>query len=279
VTTQLAVQRLGVEIDRSVLLSGIDLTVAPGEWLGLIGPNGAGKTTLLHAIAGVVASFGIATVDGDDLAGLSPRERARRVALVPQRPIVPPGMDAFTYVLLGRTPHLSYFASEGARDVEIARNALVELGVGDLRRRDISTLSGGELQRVVLARALAQEPEILLLDEPTSALDVGNQQQVLEVIDGMRSARGLTVVAAIHDLTLAAQFCDRLALLADGELVATGTPHQVLTEETIRVHYDANVNVIWIDDQLAVIPTRQPTLSTVIVDGVDTNSEGTGSQG
>lgn len=167
-TTQLAVQRLGVEIDRSVLLSGIDLTVAPGEWLGLIGPNGAGKTTLLHAIAGVVASFGIATVDGDDLAGLSPRERARRVALVPQRPIVPPGMDAFTYVLLGRTPHLSYFASEGARDVEIARNALVELGVGDLRRRDISTLSGGELQRVVLARALAQEPEILLLDEPTS---------------------------------------------------------------------------------------------------------------
>lgn len=95
----------------------------------------------------------------------------------------------------------------------------------------------------------------------------------------MRSAHGLTVVAAIHDLTLAAQFCDRLALLADGELVATGTPHQVLTEETIRVHYDANVNVIWIDDQLAVIPTRQPTLSTVIVDGLDTNSEGTGSQG
>jgi iron complex transport system ATP-binding protein len=249
-------RRLGVEIDRSVLLHGIDLTVAPGSWLGLIGPNGAGKTTLLRAIAGVVESFGITTVDGDDLADLPPRDRARRVALVPQRPIIPPGMDAFTYVLLGRTPHLSYFAAEGKHDVEIAGAALVELGVGDLSRRDISTLSGGELQRVVLARALAQEPEILLLDEPTSALDVGNQQQVLEVIDGMRSARGLTVVAAIHDLTLAAQFCDRLALLADGELVATGTPHQVLTEETIRVHYDANVNIIWIDDQLAVIPTR-----------------------
>ncbi|MCP3995320.1 MAG: ABC transporter ATP-binding protein, partial [bacterium] len=142
----------------------------------------------------------------------------------------------------------------------IAGNVLDELGVDDLSRRDISTLSGGELQRVVLARALAQEPEILLLDEPTSALDVGNQQQVLEVIDGMRSARGLTVVSAIHDLTLAAQFCDRLALLAEGELVATGTPHQVLTEETIRVHYDANVNIVWIDDQLAVIPTRQPAL-------------------
>ncbi|MCP4968625.1 MAG: ABC transporter ATP-binding protein [bacterium] len=259
-TTQLSARRVGVEIDRSLLLTGIDLTVSPGEWLGLIGPNGAGKTTLLHAVTGVVESFGTIKVDGDDLADLSPRERARRVALVPQRPIVPPGMDAFTYVLLGRTPHLGYFASEGTRDVEVARNALVELGVGELSRRDISTLSGGELQRVVLARALAQEPEILLLDEPTSALDVGNQQQVLEVIDGMRSARGLTVVAAIHDLTLAAQFCDRLALLADGELIATGTPHQVLTEETIRVHYEANVNVIWVDDQLAVIPTRQTAL-------------------
>jgi len=263
VTTQLTVHRLGVEIDKSVLLSDVDLTVAPGEWLGLIGPNGAGKTTLLRAVAGVIDSFGITTVDGNDLAHLSPQQRARRVALVPQRPIVPPGMDAFTYVLLGRTPHLHYFASEGKRDVEIARSALVELGVGEFSRRDIATLSGGELQRVVLARALAQEPEILLLDEPTSALDVGNQQQVLEVIDGLRSVRGLTVVSAIHDLTLAAQFCDRLALLAEGQLVATGTPHQVLTEETIRVHYDANVNVVWIDDQLAVIPTRQPSLNEV----------------
>ncbi len=259
-TTQLSVHRLGVEIDRSVLLTGVDLTVDPGEWLGLIGPNGAGKTTLLRAVAGLVDSFGVTRVDGDDLAELTPRDRARRVALVPQRPIIPPGMDVFTYVLLGRTPHLGYLASEGRRDVEIAGNVLDELGVDDLSRRDISTLSGGELQRVVLARALAQEPEILLLDEPTSALDVGNQQQVLEVIDGMRSARGLTVVSAIHDLTLAAQFCDRLALLAEGELVATGTPHQVLTEETIRVHYDANVNIVWIDDQLAVIPTRQPAL-------------------
>ncbi len=259
-TTRLAVRSLGVSIDKAILLTGIDLTVDPGEWLGLIGPNGAGKTTFLRAVAGVIDSFGAATLDGDDLDELSAVQRARRVALVPQRPIIPPGMDAFSYVLLGRTPHLGYFASEGQHDVELASAALIELGVGDLSHRDITTLSGGELQRVVLARALAQEPEMLLLDEPTSALDVGNQQQVLEVIDGLRSARGLTVVSAIHDLTLAAQFCDRLALLADGKLVATGTPHQVLTEETIRVHYDANVNVIWIDDQLAVIPTRQPAI-------------------
>lgn len=259
-SSQLAIRNLGVQIDRSVLLTGVDLTVDVGEWVGLIGPNGAGKTTLLHAVTGIVDSFGATTVGGDDLSDLSALHRARRVALVPQRPVVPPGMDAFTYVLLGRTPHLTYFASEGKHDVDIAAAAMVELGMGDFMDRDIATLSGGELQRVVLARALAQETEILLLDEPTSALDVGNQQQVLEVIDGLRRARGLTVLSAIHDLTLAAQFCDRLALLSEGKLVSSGSPSQVLTEDTIRVHYDANVNVVWIDDQLAVIPTRQPTV-------------------
>jgi iron complex transport system ATP-binding protein len=131
-----------------------------------------------------------------------------------------------------------------------------ELDVEDLAGRDIATLSGGELQRVVLARALAQEADVLLLDEPTSALDVGNQQQVLEVIDGLRSTRGLTVLSAIHDLTLAAQFCDRLVLLAEGRVAASGPPGAVLTEETLRVHYDANVNIVWLGDQLAVIPTR-----------------------
>lgn len=256
--TRLSVRSLGVVVNGGlVLLSDIDLTVDAGEWVGLIGPNGAGKTTMLHALAGVIDSFGVATIDGQDLASLSSTQRAARVALVPQRPVVPPGMDSFTYVLLGRTPHLKYFASEGKHDVEVAAASMQELGVGDLGHRDIATLSGGELQRVVLARALAQEPDVLLLDEPTSALDVGNQQQVLEVIHALRDARGLTVLSAIHDLTLAAQFCDRLALISSGRLVSSGTPSQVLTEEAIRVHYDANVNVVWIDDQLAVIPTRQ----------------------
>lgn len=259
--TRLSVRNLGVVVNGgSVLLKGVDLDIDAGEWVGLIGPNGAGKTTMLHAITGIVDSFGLVTVDGGDLADTSPVQRARRIALVPQRPVIPPGMDAFTYVLLGRTPHLAYFAGESKHDVDFAAASMEELGIADLMDRDIATLSGGELQRVVLARALAQETEILLLDEPTSALDVGNQQQVLEVIHGLREARGLTVLSAIHDLTLAAQFCDRLALLSEGNLVSSGTPSQVLTEETIRVHYDANVNVIWIDDQLAVIPTRQPNV-------------------
>lgn len=262
-TTQLAMSNLGVEIDGSTLLRGVHLVVEPGEWLGLIGPNGAGKTTLLNAVSGIVPSIGITTIDGTNVSELSARDRARRVAVVSQRPIIPPGMAVFTYVLLGRTPHLGYFAAESHDDVKTANDALEELGVGDLGHRDISTLSGGELQRVVLARALAQQPEILLLDEPTSSLDVGNQQQVLEVIDGLRRGRGLTVVSAIHDLTLAAQFCDRLALLGEGELVATGTPDEVLTEPIIREHYDANVSVIWVDDQLAVIPTRQTPLRAI----------------
>ena len=255
--SRLSTYKLGVAINGSVLLSGVGLSIEAGEWIGLIGPNGAGKTTLLHAVMGVVDSFGTIRVDGMDLADLPPLERARHLALVPQRPVVPPGMDVFAYVLLGRTPHIGYFASEGRHDIDVANSVIEELGISELTHRDMHTLSGGELQRAVLARALAQETEILLLDEPTSALDVGNQQQVLEVIDGLRRSRNLTVVAAIHDLTLAAQFCDRLALLSEGELVSVGSPHQVLTEETIRVHYDATVNVIWIDDQLAVIPTRQ----------------------
>ena len=258
-TAPLAVRRLGVHVDRAVLLSDVDLTVHAGEWVGLIGPNGAGKTTLLNAVMGITDSFGTATVGGDELGDLSPAERARRVALVPQRPVVPPGMEVFAYVLLGRTPHLGHFAVESRHDAEIAMTAMHDLGVADLESRDIATLSGGELQRVVLARALAQEAQVLLLDEPTSSLDVGNQQQVLEVVDGLRAVRGITVLSAIHDLTLAAQFCDRLVLLADGRVVSSGTPDQVLTEDTIRVHYDATVNVVWVGDQLAVIPMRTPT--------------------
>ena len=257
-TARLDIRRLSVQIERSVILSDVDLVVHPGEWVGLIGPNGAGKTTLLNAVVGVVDSIGSVAVDGIDIVDLSPARRARRVALVPQRPVVPPGMLAFTYVLLGRTPHIGYLSSEGRHDLEVARAAMAELGIDDLADRDIATLSGGELQRVVLARALTQDADILLLDEPTSALDVGNQQQVLEVIDALRTTRRLTVLSAIHDLTLAAQFCNRLVLLSEGRVAASGPPDTVLTEESIRVHYDASVNVVWIGDQLAVVPTRQP---------------------
>jgi iron complex transport system ATP-binding protein len=262
-TARLTVHSLGVAINGTTLLADVDLSIEPGEWVGLIGPNGAGKTTMLHAITGITVAIGFTAVGGDNLASLNPAQRARRIALVPQRPVIPPGMDVFTYVLLGRTPHLGTFAAEGRHDLEVAAAAMAELGVADLANRNIATLSGGELQRVVLARALAQETEVLLLDEPTSALDVGNQQQVLEVIDRLRATRGLTVLSALHDLTLAAQFCDRLALLADGRLVSSGIPQEVLTEENIRLHYDATVNVIWIDDQLAVIPMRQPAVAPV----------------
>ena len=262
-TARLTVHSLGVTINGATLLSAIDLTIESGEWVGLIGPNGAGKTTMLHAVTGITDSIGFAAVDGENLASLSPSQRARRIALVPQRPVIPPGMEVFNYVLLGRTPYLGVLAAEGRHDIDVTTAAMTELGVADLADRSMETLSGGELQRVVLARALAQEAEVLLLDEPTSALDVGNRQQVLEVIDRLRATRGLTVLSALHDLTLAAQFCDRLALLAEGRLVSSGTPQEVLTEETIRLHYDATVNVIWIDDQLAVIPTRQPAVAAV----------------
>ena len=234
----------------------VSLEVEPGEWLALIGPNGAGKTTLLRAIAGLVRHAGAIALEGAPVAGLSRRERARRVAVVPQEPEIPPWLTVSEYVLLGRTPHLGPLAREGADDGDAAARALVELDLYGLRDRTLGTLSGGERQRVVVARALAQEASIVLLDEPTAALDIGHQQQALEVLDALRVAGGLTLVAAMHDLTLAAQYADRVVLLDEGSVVADGSPEAVLTEELLGVHFGTSVRVVTVDDRVAVLPSR-----------------------
>jgi iron complex transport system ATP-binding protein len=208
----------------------------------VIGPNGAGKSTLLRAVAGLVPRAGAVEIDGD--AALGRRELARRVALVPQSPSLPPQMTVAEYVLLGRTPHLGYLAREGAHDREIADAALVRLDLVEFAHRPLRTLSGGEQQRAVLARALAQQAPILLLDEPTNALDVGRGQQALELVDALRREAGLTVLAAMHDLTLAGQYADRLLLLDGGRIVATGGVDDVLTDELIARHYGASVRVL-----------------------------------
>ncbi|MDX1448920.1 MAG: ABC transporter ATP-binding protein, partial [Acidimicrobiia bacterium] len=197
------------------------------------------------------------TVDGHDVAAMGRDERARRIALVPQRPSSPAGMTVDDYVLLGRTPHIRFLAGESRRDLEAAHTALGSLEAESLVGRELSTLSGGEFQRVVLARALAQGAPLLLLDEPTSALDVGHSQRVLAMVDAMRRSCGLTVVAAVHDLTLAAQFCDRLVMLAGGEVVSEGAPVTVLTESAIAAHYGATVRVLDDGDgRVVVIPGR-----------------------
>jgi len=255
--TALALRDLSVELGGSQILHSVSGSVDAGEWVTVIGPNGAGKSTLLRAVAGLITSQGTVEIRGDERAALGRRELSRRVALVPQLPELPPSMTVAEYVLLGRTPHLGYFGREGGRDLEIADAALVRLDLVEFAARRLATLSGGERQRAVLARALAQQAPILLLDEPTNALDVGRGQQALELVDALRREAGLTVLAAMHDLTLAGQYADRLLLLDCGRIVAAGGAREVLTDELISRHYGASVRVLQDEDgRVVVVPVR-----------------------
>jgi iron complex transport system ATP-binding protein len=245
-----------VELGGRPVVDRVDATVEQGEWLALIGPNGAGKTTLLRAIARLVPFSGELALGGRPAFELSRSELARLIAVVPQEPSTPPWMTVAEYVLLGRTPHLGPLAKEGARDRDAAARALARLDLLPFVERRLGTLSGGEKQRVVVARALAQEASVVLLDEPTAALDIGHQQQALDLLDVLRQESGLTLVAAMHDLTLAAQYADRMLLLDGGCVVADGPPVDVLTEATIAEHYGAAIDVVDVGGRIAVIPRR-----------------------
>ena len=237
-------------------LDDVTLGAGPGQWLGLLGPNGAGKSTLLRAIAGLVEHRGIILVNGRDPSALPRRERAREVAFVPQEPIMPEGMSVAEYVLLGRTPYLSPLGWETRRDVMRARRTMEMLNLEGLAERPLSRLSGGERRRAALSRALAQEPGLLLLDEPTSSLDIGQGQNALELIGSLREMQPMTIVTAMHDLTLAGQFSDHLALLSEGRVAAQGPAAEVLTAECIRDYYQANVEVLTMDNGVAIVPVR-----------------------
>jgi iron complex transport system ATP-binding protein len=253
----LRAERVWVALDGAKVVEDIGFVVEEGEWLGLIGPNGAGKTTLLRAVAGLVPYEGSIRIQGTEVSSLSRRAVARRVAVVPQIPIIPPDTSVLEYVVLGRTPHLGYAGSPGPRDVVAARSALARLDGAHLVDRRLGSLSGGERQRAVLARAVAQDATLLLLDEPTSALDVGAQQQVLELVASLRADGGLTVLSAMHDLTHAGQYADRLLLLDGGREQAGGAPHEVLTEQLIARHFGASVRVVRDEETgIAVVPLR-----------------------
>jgi cobalamin transport system ATP-binding protein len=251
-----------VRLGGRAVVDGIDLTVGNGEWLALIGPNGAGKTTVLRAIARLVPFEGTIALEGRLTRAMHRAELSRLLAVVPQEPSTPPWMTVGEYVLLGRTPHLGPLAKEGRRDREAAGRALARLDLLDYRDRTLGTLSGGEKQRVVVSRALAQEARIVLLDEPTAALDIGHQQQALELLDELRGESELTLVAAMHDLTLAGQYADRMVLLDHGRVAADGAPHDVLTEEVIARHYGAAIDVVPVDGRVAVIPRRRRSGNT-----------------
>lgn len=239
------------------VLAGVDLAVEPGEWLAVIGPNGAGKTTLLRSLAGVVDFGGDVMIGSDDLRALPRREVAARVAVVPQVPVIPDGVTVADYVLLGRTPYIPYWSSDSASDRRRVADVLLRLDLAGLAGRAVSSLSGGERQRVVLARALAQDASILLLDEPTTALDLGHQQHVLELVDDIRSDGRMTVVSTFHDLTFATHFADRVILLAEGHIVAEGTPEAVVRPDTVASFFGADVEVVEGPGGPVVVPQRR----------------------
>lgn len=252
----LVVRDVRVALERTPILHGVDLQVAAGEWVTVIGPNGAGKSTLLRAVGGVLPFTGGISLFGREVGRMRRRERARQVATVAQSPVVPPAMAVRDYVLLGRTPYVPPLGRESAADLAAVARVLELLDLTGFATRLLSTLSGGERQRVFLARALAQGAPLLLLDEPTSALDIGHQQEVLELVDELRRSQGLTVVATMHDLSIAGEYADRLVLLADGRVVADGRPDAVLTEELLARHYRARVRVVAGEHGPLVVPVR-----------------------
>jgi iron complex transport system ATP-binding protein len=256
--TALALDAVSVTLGGARIVDRLSCTVERGEWVALIGPNGAGKTTALRAIAGLLQYEGDVGVLARDARTLARKELARQIALVPQVPVIPGDISVRAYVLLGRTPHLGYFGSEGRADQRAVDAALEQLDLVPFAERRLDTLSGGERQRATLARALAQDAPVLLLDEPTASLDMGRQQQVLEIVDRLRARRGLTVLSTMHDLTLAGQYADRLLLLDGGRLVAAGTADEVLTRALITEHYGAEVEVVDAPGSgFVVVPVRR----------------------
>jgi iron complex transport system ATP-binding protein len=253
----ISIDEVTVHYGGDTALAGVSVQVEDGEWVGLIGANGAGKTTLLRAIVQLVPFQGQTRLDGAPTDRMTRRALARMVAYVPQKPELPAEMTVADYILLGRSPHIGYFGFERSKDHEVCAALLERLDLTHMARRTLTTLSGGELQRLVLGRALAQEAPVLLLDEPTSALDLGRRVDALEIVDALRLEHGLTVLSAMHDLTLAGQFANRLILLAEGSIVADGAPADVLDEAVLTQHFGHRVQVLRSPDgELVVAPRR-----------------------
>ena len=239
----IACQGLQAGYGRRTVLRGLDFRAQAGEFVALLGPNGSGKTTLMRVLSGVLArQAGEVWLGGETLDSLHPRERARRVAVVPQRVEGLPPVTAYDMVLLGRYPYLSWFGTYSGADHTAAAGALEEAGATVLASRPVRELSGGELQRVLLARALAQQAPVLLLDELSAGLDMARMIELFDVLDRHRRA-GACVVTVMHDVNLAALYATRLVGLKDGSLRFDGPVDRVFTEKTLRALYDTPIYV------------------------------------
>jgi ABC-type cobalamin/Fe3+-siderophores transport system ATPase subunit len=240
----LKIQNLSVSYGPRHVLHDISLNVQSGEILALIGPNGAGKSTLIRAASGVIPCTGHISTNGDDFASLSVLQRARLVATVPQAVSMPPAYTVWETVLFGRTPYLGFLGQPSPKDEDIVRESLQRVSALPFADRRVGELSGGEQQRILLARALCQATPILLLDEPTTHLDLQYQVSLLELISELAHKDNLAVLVALHDLNLAAHYADRIALMVAGNIKATGTPKEVLQPELIAEAYCLPVQVV-----------------------------------
>ena len=253
----LELEQVSVVLDGVRVLDSVSAKVESASWLGLVGPNGSGKTTLLRAVAGLVSYEGKISIGQLNPLELGRREIARLVAYVPQRPVLPPAMTVVDYILLGRSAYHSYLGAESRRDRSVVSTVLGRLDLTRLANRQLGQISGGEAQRAVLGRALAQEAPVLVMDEPTSSLDLGHGQRILELTDELRREHSLTVLCALHDLTLAAQYADELLVLSQGCLAMCGRAQEVLTAQHIAAIFDASVEVLEGSDGIVVAPSRQ----------------------
>lgn len=241
----LDIQHLSVAYGECTVLQDISLHVSAGEVLAVLGPNGVGKSTLIRAMSGVLpAKAGTIRVEGRDVARLSQNQRARYMAVVPQARMLPEHFTVYQTVLLGRTPYLGWMGSTGPRDHELVRHALDQAQVTRLADRWVGTLSGGEQQRVLLARALAQDTPVLLLDEPTTHLDLQHQTGLLNLVRDLASEKKLAVLMVLHDMNYAAIYANQIALLVRGRVFACGTPAEVLTEAHLTSIFQVPVRVI-----------------------------------
>ncbi len=229
---------------RRIVLHDLTFSVRGGEILGVVGPNGVGKSTLIRGASGVLTPYsGRVFVGGQDLERLPPRKRAQIVAVVPQAVQLPEAFLARDVVLMGRTAHQGWLDQESESDRVIAQTAMQATGTHGFAERQVGELSGGEQQRVLIARALAQEPGVLLLDEPTAHLDLKHQDDVLRLIRTLVEENNLAVILTLHDLNLVARFTDRVALLSDGKIRAIGSAREVLTPEELAAAYGIAIHV------------------------------------
>lgn len=236
----LKIKELKVTLSKKEIVKGIDLAVTNNKFIGLIGPNGSGKSTLLKAIYGVIKpSFGDVFISNENIKNYNKKSLAKTLGVVSQFNNINFDFKVIDIVLMGRAPYKGLFEQDNKTDYDMALKALSQVGMIDFAQKSFSLLSGGEKQRVILARAITQNPKILILDEPTNHLDIKYQLEVMSIVKKLN----ICVLAALHDLTLASQFCDELYVLKDGNIVCNGAPHEVITKEMIKEVYDVDSNV------------------------------------